>query len=152
MKDQISFERVALLHPKVNQDFTDFINECESQFDITIRVVQGLRTFQEQQALYEQGRTTPGNIVTDSQAGQSYHNYGLAIDIVPIDDNGTQLEWGFDFSRLVNLATQWSITWGGNFKFKDYDHFEENFNTTWEQLLAKYNANDFIAGTNFVNL
>ena len=43
-----------------------------------------LRTFAEQDALYAEGRTAPGHIVTWAQAGQSPHNFGLAFDMVPL--------------------------------------------------------------------
>ena len=36
-----------------------------------------------QAALYAQGRTTPGRVVTNARAGESFHNYGLAFDVVP---------------------------------------------------------------------
>jgi peptidoglycan LD-endopeptidase CwlK len=50
---------------------------------VYIRVVQGLRSWSEQDTLYAQGRTTPGAIVTNVQGGYSYHNFGLAVDCVP---------------------------------------------------------------------
>ena len=50
-------------------------------------VVQGRRTIAEQNSLYAQGRTAPGNIVTNAQGGSSAHNFGLAVDMVPIKDN-----------------------------------------------------------------
>jgi peptidoglycan L-alanyl-D-glutamate endopeptidase CwlK len=43
-----------------------------------------LRTQAEQTALYAQGRTVPGHIVTNAQAGKSAHNWGLALDFVPM--------------------------------------------------------------------
>lgn len=51
-----------------------------------------LRSEAEQDALYAQGRTTPGPIVTKAKAGQSAHQYGLALDFV-IMDNGKP-DWG----------------------------------------------------------
>lgn len=42
--------------------------------------VSGLRSFVTQEALYVQGRTKPGDIVTWARPGLSYHNYGLATD------------------------------------------------------------------------
>jgi peptidoglycan L-alanyl-D-glutamate endopeptidase CwlK len=50
---------------------------------IEIRVVQGLRTVAEQNALYAQGRTAPGKIVTNAPGGHSWHEFGLAVDCVP---------------------------------------------------------------------
>lgn len=46
-----------------------------------IRVTSGLRTFEEQLALYNRGRTTPGRIVTNAKPGESMHSYGVAVDI-----------------------------------------------------------------------
>jgi D-alanyl-D-alanine dipeptidase len=59
-----------------------------------ILVVSGLRTAAQQNALYEQGRTAPGHIVTNAKAGQSMHNYGLAVDVVPYLSGATgDLNW-----------------------------------------------------------
>ena len=44
----------------------------------------GRRTMEEQTALYSLGRSAPGRIVTKARAGESYHNYGLAFDWVPL--------------------------------------------------------------------
>lgn len=49
---------------------------------IPIEIFETYRTPFRQQELYEQGRTKPGRIVTKAQAGYSWHNYGLAIDVV----------------------------------------------------------------------
>src|SRR3990167_6683109 len=37
-----------------------------------------------QHALYTQGRTRPGRIVTNADAGDSYHQYDVALDVVPL--------------------------------------------------------------------
>jgi len=57
-----------------------FLAECQKQ-GISAFVDQTLRTNQEQDELYAQGRSKSGNIVTRSKGGDSYHNYGLAFDI-----------------------------------------------------------------------
>lgn len=44
-------------------------------------VTEGYRSGARQDQLYAQGRTRPGEIVTNAKAGQSAHNYGLAVDI-----------------------------------------------------------------------
>lgn len=66
------------------------MNERLSAQSIPIRVVQGLRTWNDQAKLYRQGRDEDGNvidkklIVTDAPPGHSYHELGLAIDVCPI--------------------------------------------------------------------
>jgi peptidoglycan LD-endopeptidase CwlK len=71
------------LHPKIRPMAIAFIAKAKTA-GIDIKITAGMRTFEEQEKLYNQGRTTPGNIVTKAKPGQSFHNYGLAIDIVPI--------------------------------------------------------------------
>src|SRR5206468_10828885 len=48
---------------------------------IVIKVLSGLRTYDEQNDLYAQGRTKPGSIVTNARGGYSNHNFGIAFDI-----------------------------------------------------------------------
>lgn len=154
MNDPVSLQRIQAIHPAVVQDFINFITDAETGLGIVIRVTQGLRTFAEQAAIYAQGRTTPGKIVSNAKPGQSYHQYGLAADLSDLVGNGTQLDWNYDMALLVPYAAKYEITWGGNFpgSFKDYPHFEKTLGFTWEQLLVKYNAQDFISGTTFVQI
>lgn len=152
MKDQISIERVALLHPKAIPLFTDFITNAENGLNVVFRIVQGLRTFAQQQAIYDQGRTTPGAIVTNAKPGSSFHNFGLAVDLGHLIDNGTEIDWHFDMSLLLPYMPE-GMVWGGNFhSIKDRPHFELGFGHTWQQLLELYNAGNFIPGTQFVNI
>lgn len=163
MKDQISIERCMKLHPAIRFDVMNAITKAEVekfQNKIAVRVVQGLRTFPEQQALYEQGRTKPGKIVTNSKAGQSYHNYGLAIDFALLYDlNGDgsfeSLSWDTlkdidkdgeaDWLEVVDVFESQGYTWGGRFQsIKDNPHFEKNFGIHWKELLKRYEAKDFI--------
>jgi len=44
----------------------------------------GRRTMEEQTALFAIGRSAPGKVVTKARAGESFHNYGLAFDWVPL--------------------------------------------------------------------
>lgn len=152
MKDQHSIAAVALLHPKVQDMFTGFITDAENSLGIALRVVQGLRTFPEQHAIYNQGRTTPGKIVSNAPAGESYHNYGLAVDICPLTPDGKALNWDFKFSELEPFALPYGITWGGHFPSPDMDHFENKLGHNWRDLLALYKAANFIEGTQYVNI
>lgn len=62
--DKVTNSGIALLHPQIRQKAVNFINEVEEEFGIQIRVTTWLRTIEEQNRLYEQGRTTSGFIVT----------------------------------------------------------------------------------------
>ena len=97
MLDAISEERLALVHPELSRR----IHQLADLLSFTIRVVQGLRTFAEQNALYAQGRTTPGRIVTDARAGYSAHNFGYAVDVCPMLMNVP--DWNIDTPEWEEL-------------------------------------------------
>jgi len=152
MRDsKISQVRLDSLHPKVRADFKQFIEDSEAGLNITLRITQGLRTMDEQQTLYDLGRTKSGSIVTNAKPGSSYHNYGLAIDLVVMVDG--KLDWNYDMGKLVPYAIKQQITWGGSWrKFKDKPHFEKTFGINWRDMLSKYQKKDFILGTKYINL
>lgn len=50
-------------------------------YGLDVRITSGNRTYAEQDALYAQGRTKPGPVVTNARGGQSNHNHGIAWDI-----------------------------------------------------------------------
>lgn len=170
MRDIKSIHTVQLLHPKIRDEVKLLIEKTESFFPVTIavRVVQGLRTIDEQNALYAQGRTKPGSIVTKAKGGQSYHNFGLAIDFALLHDkdgNGTYetLSWDdkedydkdgtVDWREVVDVFEKASYTWGGRWAtIVDAPHLEKTFGHHWSDLLKKYNAGDFIPGTKYVNI
>lgn len=92
-------------------------------------VVSGLRTAAEQNALYAQGRTKPGHIVTNAKAGMSMHNYGLAVDVVPYKTGRTgQVNWDQktpQFKAMAAALKAQGLVWGGDWTgFPDYDHFQ----------------------------
>ncbi len=92
-------------------------------------VVSGLRTAAEQNALYAQGRTTRGHIVTNARAGLSMHNYGLAVDAVPYLSGSTSaLNWTPhtpQYQAFVAAMKAQGLAWGGDWvTFPDEDHFQ----------------------------
>jgi len=162
MKDNISTERLEKLHPKVKSSFKSFIEESEKTFNTTFRIVQGLRTIQEQDALYNQpwdGKDNDGDgkideadeKVTNAKGGSSYHNYGLAIDIVEIL-NG-KANWNFEYKNLKLIAVKYGLDWGGDFKsIVDKPHFQKTLGYSISSLRDKYSKKDFIKGTQYLNL
>lgn len=92
---------------------------------INITITSGLRTFEEQERLYAQGRTAPGNIVTYLRGGKSYHNTGKAFDIAIIGKNG-KIDWESpDFNKAGRIGQSLGLTWGGSWKnFVDKPHFQ----------------------------
>lgn len=178
MEDQITLQRIQLLHPKIRQE-VEHIYRAQIVPALTGRAIcrfaYTLRTLAEQDALYAQGRTRLFDangkrlgVVTKAKGGQSIHNYGLALDIVLVKDrdgNGSfetaSWEDTIDFDKdgradwmeVVQILKKNDWTWGGDWKsFKDKPHFEKTFGHTWRTLLSKHQAKDFIPGTNYVNI
>src|SRR4030088_3519409 len=90
-----------------------FLADCVAE-KIDVIVTSTLRSPMEQEALYAQGRTSPGRIVTNAKPGQSAHNYGLAIDVVPIvngkpDWSGADPVW----ETIGKLGQAAGLTWLG---------------------------------------
>lgn len=152
------------LHPAIRQEVIDTIIDLETNKfppNVSVRIVQGLRTIEVQNALYAMGRTAPGKVVTMAQGGRSYHNYGLAIDFALLYDG--KLSWDLikdfdhdnidDWNEVVNAFLTKGFSWGGTWRsLKDYPHLEKSFGLTWSQCLVKYEKKDFIAGTNYINI
>ena len=74
---------VATLDPTFQKQVRGWLNEMVAS-KITPLIYCGRRTMEEQAELYAKGRTKGGKIVTKAKPGQSYHNYGLAFDWVPL--------------------------------------------------------------------
>lgn len=107
---------------------------------IPIRVTSGLRTFAEQDALYAQGRTRPGNVVTKARGGYSNHNYGLAVDVVPLA-NGRP-NWNVPdkvWQAIGEEGKRARLSWGGDWKgFVDRPHFELPVGMSVQECLRIY--------------
>ena len=67
------------------------------------------RTDKEQDALYEQGRSRPGPIVTNARGGESFHNYRLAADVAFRGPDLYPLAW---LMNLGLLAEEYGLQWG----------------------------------------
>ncbi len=92
---------------------------------VQLHITDGFRSPEEQNKLYAQGRTTKGKIVTYKKGGQSRHNLGEAVDVVPIINGQPSWSESFNWSRIGKWAAQVGLDWGGNWKtFKDRPHLE----------------------------
>lgn len=144
MRDQITLDRIKLLHPKVREEALAIYEEIILVLtgSAACRFSYTLRTFAEQDALYAQGRTKSGAKVTNAKGGQSYHNYGLALDIVLLvdtDKNGSfeTASWDektdfdadtkSDWQEIVAIFKRHGWEWGGDWSFRDSPHFQKTF-------------------------
>jgi len=147
-KDPITIKRIDLLHPDERASVHTMYDEiCEALTGKAVcRFSHTLRTDKEQDELYAQGRTKAGKKVTNAKGGQSFHNFGLAFDIVLIID-GKEASWNTlkdfdgdkvaDWMEVVAIAKEHGWEWGGDWaKFKDAPHFQKTHGKTAAQLRA----------------
>lgn len=110
------------------------------QDNLPVDIFCGFRPPEEQHEYFLKGRDEKGNIIdkrkiiTYADAWESWHNYGLAADIV-FYING---EWNWDldlyWNKLGQIGKEAGLTWGGDFtKFKDRPHFQFNIGLTIRQ-------------------
>lgn len=151
MKDKITLERIKLLHPKLREEVGEIYDEISEALSgsALCRFSYTLRTFAEQDAIYAQGRTKPGKIVSNAKAGLSYHNYGMAVDIVLII-NGKEASWDTikdfdgdgksDWKEVVTIFKQFGWEAGIDWKFRDAPHFQKTLGYSVRQLLALHQS------------
>lgn len=91
---------------------------------LKVRPQGGRRTCAEQNAIYAQGRESPGEIVTYASGCTSWHVLGRAVDVDPVDAAGR----GQPASVYATAGAIWKNlggVWGGTFPgFSDIGHFE----------------------------
>ena len=91
---------------------------------IAINIISGTRTYAEQDALYAQGRTSAGDIVTNARGGHSNHNFGIAFDIGVFSGNRYLPESPL-YKAVGALGMELGLEWGGNWKtIVDQPHFQ----------------------------
>jgi peptidoglycan L-alanyl-D-glutamate endopeptidase CwlK len=165
--DPVTLERIKLLHPKVREEALEIYHEISQALTgkAICRFSFTLRTIAEQNKLFAQGRSIVGKIVTKARGGHSYHNYGLAIDIVLIKDtngdgNYDKAVWDTktdfdgdgksDWMEVVQIFKEYGWQWGGDWKFYDAPHFQKTFGYSVRQLLAMHKAGNTKNG--YVNI
>lgn len=123
----INSRNLSDLHEVVALRARKHIQLCEDA-GVYLLVTSTFRDFESQAALYAQGRTKPGRIVTNSNAGMSIHNYRCAYDVVPM--RAGKPVWttsGPDaklWLKVGELGESVGLEWGGRWKFKDMPHFQ----------------------------
>ena len=125
------------LLPPVRQRVDRFLASAKAQ-GIDLLVTSTYRDNASQEALYAQGRTAPGRIVTNARAGQSFHNHRCAVDVVPIR-NGKPVWDAKDavWQTVGRLGKEAGLEWAGDWKrFREMAHFQYTGGLTLAQLQA----------------
>ena len=111
-----------LLRSDVRQNVEKFLAECKAQ-GLKVLVTQTVRDDEYQAHLYEQGRTRPGSIVTNSSR-TTFHGAGLAFDICQNIKGQEYSDLAF-FQNCAAIAKHMGFSWGGDWKsFPDRPHFQ----------------------------
>lgn len=126
MRD-IDRTRIAELLPSVADRARALMAACEEE-GITLGITSAYRTVEEQNRLYQIGRTKLGRVVTNAQGGQSWHNWRRAFDVCllvsgkPVWEGGPVVfhAWNIVGERGEKLG----LEWGGRFKRVDRPHFQ----------------------------
>lgn len=121
------------LKPLLIKKYSELFELCKKN-GIDIGLVSGYRSPAEQDKLYAQGRTTPGNIVTNAKGGQSNHNFGIAFDVC-IKRNG-QFFWNeprATWLKMGELGKSIGLEHGDR-GYEDLPHF---------QMMMGYTLQDF---------
>lgn len=127
-----------LLHPEVQVIIPKFLEECKKQ-GLLVKTTDTVRTKEEQDKLYAQGRTNPGNIVTWVKYPYSNHNWGMAFDICRNDGKGAYNDSDNWFSKVGQIGKKLGLEWGGDWKgTPDKPHFELTKYGTTKDLVKKY--------------
>lgn len=134
LADSRSEKVIATLLPEA-QPLARALVQKAAAVGITIKIISGLRTYAEQDALYAQGRTTKGDIVTKVRGGHSNHNFGIAFD-VGVFEGAKYLGASPKYKAVGALGVDLGLEWGGNWKtFHDEPHFQ--LRPTWAAALTE---------------
>ena len=122
--DVRSAANIATLRPDAQQKAREWLLKC-LEAGINVKIIAGTRTYKEQDALYAQGRSTPGPKVTNAPAGYSWHNFGVGWDFVVFDSTG-QPQWESPLmEKCGRIAESLGLEWGGHWtNFQDTPHIQ----------------------------
>ena len=121
----INSRSLSDLNPKVAALCSEFINRCKEK-GIDVIITSTYRDAESQNALYAQGRTTDGKIVTNAKGGQSYHNWRVAFDFCPIVNGKCQWQDADLFAICGRIGEDLGLEWAGRWsgKFKETAHLQ----------------------------
>ncbi len=138
---------IKMCHPRLQELAARLVSECAKQ-GLIVKLGECFRSAAEQDALYAQGRTKPGSIVTNAR-GSSYssmHQWGVAFDVIRNDGKGAYNTSGNWFQKVGNIGKSLGLEWGGDWTSPvDMPHFQlPDWGSTPARLKKLYgNVNTF---------
>jgi len=138
MIDPRSQKVIDSLLPKVQPVFANCLLALKKHFEalgVEAKYISGHRSWAEQDAIYAQGRTKPGPIVTKAKGGESNHNYGIAADVGLFLPDGKYLAESSFYSRIGRVVAFFpELEWGGTWRFSDEPHIQYRTGKTLAEL------------------
>lgn len=134
-----SMRGIEYLHPELQEICEIFVADCRKA-GLNVKITDTLRTKEEQDALYAQGRTKAGQIVTNAIYPTSAHNWGVAFDVCRNEKGREYDDTDGFFAKCGEIGKSLGLTWGGSWKsFVDKPHFElakfmPNSSTKWLRI------------------
>lgn len=143
---------ISMCHPELQEKAKKLVEECKKQ-GLIVKIGECFRSVAEQNELYAQGRTKPGNVVTNAKGSSfsSMHQWGVAFDVIRNDGKGAYNDSDRWFSKVGKVGKKLGLEWGGDWTSPvDKPHFQlknwgsttvklkklygnvENFKKTWE--------------------
>lgn len=105
---------ITQLHPRLQEKIAKLKVLCQEN-GLELGIGECFRSVAEQEALYAQGRTAAGNIITNAR-GTSYssqHQWGIAFDFFK-NVKGQEYSDNTFFTKVANLAKSIGLAWGGD--------------------------------------
>ena len=155
MTDSRSIAKLQQLHPKLRAIAVAAYNLAVNETPVGVHpyIIETYRSFAESDALYKQGRSLPGPIVSNAPAGHSWHNYGLALDFGLMINGKESYIHDDNWMKVISIFESHGFYSGLYFagSFKDPDHLENHLGQTIKGLLTLHNEGKFIPGTTYVD-
>lgn len=122
------------LHPEARARWLRVAEAC-LDLGCPVFMTEGYRSPERQDALFAQGRTTPGKRVTNARAGESWHETGRAIDFAfrapdPYDER-------HPWELVARMAEHLGFEWGGRWRTPDKPHLQLTGGMTLAAALAE---------------
>lgn len=146
---------LSALEPSTREMVEKALEECKAQ-GLDVLIICTWRSWEEQAAEYAKGRTAPGKIVTNAKPGQSWHQWGRAIDFVP-RRNGKTLIWGTRgngldqdpsddatddlelWQRCAACFKMAGLEWAGDWtRFREFPHVQNTGGLSTRFLMERY--------------
>ena len=148
--DQREADILAQLHPVFRARLQDTLQKCRAA-GLAVYIFEGMRSIERQKELYAKGRDAAGNVidkkqvVTNAKPGSSFHNYGIAADLV-FDGVPTtpKIDWSWDakwpWAQMGHIAQSCGLEWAGAWvTFPENPHVQLiTPGLKWQNFLALY--------------